>query len=96
MAAELTHQALQPHEIVTGLRVRAQLRLLRLTAMVQSFKWEHGRLPNQLSEAVPADLGQDPLSREAFHYQIQAPGYKLFSAGIPATGEIQLTYRRPS
>lgn len=74
-----------------ALRTRTQLRLLKLHAEIQKFRWQHGRLPAQLGE-VTSDPGEvDPLTGEAFSYQQQPHGYKLVSKGTRQTGEIDLS-----
>ena len=74
-----------------ALRTRTQLRLLKLHAEIQMFRWQHGRLPAQLGE-VTSDPGEvDPLKGEAFSYQQQPHGYKLVSKGTRQTGEIDLS-----
>lgn len=79
----------------TVLRNRCQLRLLRLHCQVIAFRWKHERLPTKLAEAVPEAELADPLSGEAFQFELRDGGYRLYSKGIPATGEIELRYRRP-
>ena len=81
--------------MVLAMRSRAQFRLLRLHALIQSFKWQHGRLPRLITEAASAAEIFDPLTGEAFHYQPMPSGYKLYSKGVSPTGEIELAYHKP-
>lgn len=74
---------------------RTQLRLLGLSASVIRYKWDHGKLPNALADAVAADRVKDPLSQGDFQYERQgAWGFRVFSKGAPGIGEIGLKYRR--
>lgn len=75
-------------------RDRTQIRLLKLHALIQIFRWHHGHLPVKLEQAAPKD-SIDPLTDEAYIYEPSGTGYKLASKGIPQTGEIQLRYSRP-
>ncbi|MCC7229994.1 MAG: hypothetical protein IT203_06340 [Fimbriimonadaceae bacterium] len=75
---------------------RTQLRLLGLSAAVIRFKWDTGKLPTNLVEAVKPELVKDPLSGEDFVYERQgAWGFRVYSKGVPGIGEIGLKYRRP-
>jgi len=80
--------------IPVGLQVRVQLRLLRLHALIQKFRWMHGRLPAQLGEVSASAEILDPLTGEPFHLEHQLTGYKLYSAGIAGIGEIGLTSKK--
>ncbi|HRF61069.1 MAG TPA: hypothetical protein PLH94_14285 [Fimbriimonadaceae bacterium] len=74
---------------------RTQLRLLRLHALVLRYRWEHDRLPALLSDAVvKADL-VDPITGQAFQYEVREGTYRLYSKGWAGSGEIELLYRRP-
>jgi hypothetical protein len=77
-------------------RQRTQLRLLALHGMILEYKWENNKLPAKLSDAVAAASCQDPLSGQSFVYERKADGYRLYSRGIKATGQIELNYRRPT
>jgi hypothetical protein len=73
---------------------RARLRLLRLTAQIQRYTWIYDQLPSKLSDAVPASELRDPLNLKAYGYEPHADGtYRLYSLGVPATGEIEMTGR---
>jgi hypothetical protein len=75
--------------LMTG---RTQLRLLHLHAKVLEFRWKSGRLPASLAELILAKTETyDPLSRKPFIYTPKGDSYKLASAGVPETGEIELT-----
>lgn len=78
-----------------SLRMRAQLRLLRLHAWVLAFRWEYDRLPARLAEAVPEEALIDPANGTPFEYIVTETGYRLVSAGRPGIGEISLRYQRP-
>lgn len=75
---------------------RTQLRLVRLAALVQSFKWENDRLPKSLAEAVEASDIVDPVSRGQFQYEVSEQTFRVYSKGSTTTGEIGLRYIRPS
>lgn len=76
-------------------KVRTQMRLLRLHAFIQRFRLAQGRLPTSLAELkLPKQETYDPLANRAFVYVNNVYKYKLASAGIPLTGEIELKYRR--
>lgn len=77
-------------------RGRTQIRLLGLHARILNFKWHHGKLPSNLSDAAPQDLVVDPLSNEPFVYELRDDGYRLYSKGIKQTGPIELKYKRPA
>jgi len=76
------------------IRNRTQIRLLRLTAQVVQFKWEHDRLPSRLDEAVPPRDLSDPVSKESFQYEQIPGGFRVYSKGTPRTGDIGLKYVR--
>jgi hypothetical protein len=86
------------HEVMLSImKSRTQLRLLQLHARIIEFRWESGRFPNTLDELKrPHDEIYDPLSHSLFNYAVSNNAYKLSSAGIPETGEIELRYRAPS
>ncbi|MCO5297890.1 MAG: hypothetical protein M9921_13660 [Fimbriimonadaceae bacterium] len=75
-------------------RMRTQLRLLGLGARVIAFKWEHERLPTRLEDAAPAAELDDPLSGDKFQYTPMGDRFRVFSKGVPATGEIDIKYVR--
>lgn len=75
-------------------RNRTQLRLLGLAARVLAFKWEHERLPNDLADAAPEAEIADPLSGDKFQYTPMGDRFRVFSKGVPATGEIDIKYVR--
>jgi len=79
----------------SALRSRCQLRLLGLHAKIIGFRWKNERLPNRLSEAAPEEDITDPINGDKFQYELREGGYRLYSKGIPQTGEIELRYRRP-
>lgn len=75
---------------------RTQLRLLGLSAAVIRYKWDTGKMPTNLRDAVKPELVKDPLSGEEFAYERQgAWGFRVYSKGVPGIGEIGLKYRRP-
>jgi hypothetical protein len=79
----------------TALRSRCQVRLLGLHARIIQFRWKNERLPDRLSEAVPEEDLIDPMNGDKFQFELREGGYRLYSKGIPETGEIELRYRRP-
>jgi hypothetical protein len=81
---------------VASIRIRTQLRLLRLHAWVLGYRWEHDRLPTRLSDAVPNGAHIDPANGEPFEYVTTPEGYRLVSTGRPGLGEVALRYRRPT
>jgi hypothetical protein len=71
---------------------RMQLRLFRLHAQVERFRWEHGRLPHRLEELPQQEWAIDPLRDEPFGYDLlSADTFRVYSKGLPETGEITLT-----
>ncbi len=78
-------------------RIRTQLRLLLLHALVLEYRWQEGSLPTKLSEAVSASELTDPITGKEFRYELPGRhGYRLYSAGFGDSGEIELKYRRPA
>lgn len=78
------------------LKSRTQMRLLRLNAFVQSYKWNYGNLPEKLADAVPAADLLDPLNGGEFQYELKsAYEYRLSSAGNKRVPEMDLVFRRP-
>jgi hypothetical protein len=85
------------HLVLSVVRTRTQLRLLRLHARIIGFRWESGRLPMSLDElGLTHDQIYDPLSRTLFKFEAASGSYKLLSAGIRETGPIELRYQPPS
>lgn len=75
-------------------KTRAQIRLLRLHLLITSFRWEHRRLPESLSQLQAPEAVRDPLGGE-FQYEVRGESsYRLYSKGTKAIGEIDLLYRR--
>ncbi len=53
------------------------------------------RLPKSLEEMrLPTEDTYDPLSKQPFAYELKSGVYRLFSRGVPETGEIELKYKR--
>ena len=78
------------------LRGRTLMRLLRLHCLVIQYQWEHGTFPPTLAAAgIPAADQSDPFSGKQFQFVLQGGSYRLFSLGIPQTGEIELKYQAP-
>lgn len=76
------------------MRSRVQLRLLRLHARVSIFRWEHRRLPNNLSDVAPPAETRDPFSGQLFEFlPTGKSSYRLYSRGFKRSGEIELTYK---
>lgn len=73
---------------------RTQIRLLALVGSVIRFRWEHGRWPNKLAEAVGDKGIFDPANNDEFQYEIQGNGFRVYSKGTKSLGEIALKYRR--
>jgi len=83
----------QYNSLSAALRIRAQLRILRLHARIQAYKWRNGRLPNALSDAATNLEIQDPLSGKPFLFEIQKDmTYRIYSDGNQSTGQIDLTF----
>jgi hypothetical protein len=76
-------------------KARCQARLLSLHGSVIRYKWEHGKLPDSLGQAVSKDRTLDPLSQQEFVYERQGfHGFRIYSRGSKETGEMGLKYRR--
>ena len=74
---------------------RTQIRLLGLYASVIRYKWENGRLPQKLEDAVGAARVADPVGENPFTYTPAGPwSFTIVSRGWPAVGQIGLKYRR--
>lgn len=81
---------------IMAVRNRAQLRVLRLHGLIQSYRWERGVLPKSLKDLPRQDAVTDPLGNGEFQYTLQGDTYDLFSKGHSATGPIGLVYKRPA
>lgn len=77
-------------------RNRTQIRLLALAGAVIRYRWEHDRWPTNLTEAVGNARVLDPANGGKFQYEVQGSGFRVYSEGTKATGEIALRYRRQS
>jgi hypothetical protein len=83
-------------EILAAMKVRAQVRILKLHTLVLEYRWKHNRLPVNLREAnVEVAALEDPLSGKQFVYEPHADRniYRLFSPGNKDTGVVELKYR---
>jgi hypothetical protein len=77
-------------------RTRAQLRLLRLHALIQSYRWKTGHLPGGLRDVADAKDLTDPFSGKGFRYVVlDTNRYNLFSEGQPGMGTVGLVYHKP-
>jgi len=83
------------HEfMVSVLRRRTQLRLLRLHCRILAYRFESGHYPKNLEEMrIDRSEIYDPLSRKPLQYTVEGLSYKAFSAGNQETGQIELNYR---
>lgn len=82
-------------EVLAILKSRAQLRLLRLHALIHEFRWLSGSYPDSLQAMkLPREDTYDPLSQKSFRYEIKDGAYRLYSLGVKETGPIELKYRR--
>lgn len=72
---------------------RTQLRLLRLHAAIQKFRWENLALPGSLA-MLPKALTADPVGNGTFTYETNGKTYELYSQGYKSTGAIHLRYRK--
>ena len=95
--AEFLLQQMVPvlgHVGTAAAKERTQMRLLRLAARVVAFRWEHERLPNTLEDAAPAAEIADPLTGDRFQYTPMSDRFRVYSKGVPVTGEIDIRYVR--
>lgn len=77
-----------------GIRIRTQIRLLRLHALVELFRLENDRLPDTLSESCSIEDMKDPAFGGEYRYEPLGKGaYRLYSKGNSTTGEIELGSR---
>jgi hypothetical protein len=76
-------------------RMRTQLRLLKLHAAIQIYKWNWNALPDTLTQVAASSDIADPLSLVDFQYERQSTGYRLYSKGNSQLGEIEIRYRMP-
>jgi len=73
-----------------------QQRLLWVHAAVLRYRWENGRLPTKLSDAVEENIATCPLTDKPFVYnRLSGGGFEVKSQGVTKTGEITLTSRPP-
>lgn len=79
--------------LLSALRVRTQMRLLRLHAAIQLFRWEHLSFPSSLT-LLPEKYIKDPVTDGMFEYRILGNEYELFSKGTKSLGPIHLRYRK--
>lgn len=76
--------------------IRTRLRLLGLYASVVRYKWEKGRLPGTLEDAVDASRVTDPLTGDKFAFEPQGVwDFRIYSQGTEGTGPIDLNYQDP-
>jgi hypothetical protein len=79
------------------MRIRAQLRLLRLHAKLLTYKWDTGQMPASIEKFATKEDLADPLSGTQFRYQLFTnKTYRLYSPGTPITGEVELIYQPPA
>lgn len=86
--------AFRPTDITRFVIVdRIQLRLLDLHMRIIDYRWRNGKFPEKLSDAAPANLAIDPATNSEFIYSLnQTRKYRLYSKGLPETGQIDLAY----
>lgn len=71
-------------------------RLLRVSGAVIRHRWEQGRLPSTLADAVGETLARCPISDKPLLYQRHPEGgFTVKSPGTDQTGEIRLGSRPP-
>ena len=72
-----------------------QLRVLVATARVHQFRFQNGRLPNNLQEAL-GGFANDPLTNQPFIYQkLSRQEFRIASRGSKKLGRIGLIYTKP-
>ncbi len=82
--------------LMANAKATTQLRLLKLHAMVQIFRYQWGKLPESLKEAVTQSKDrQDPLATGEFQFEkLTERSYRLYSKGNKEIGEIDLRFKR--
>ncbi len=82
--------------LMANAKATTQLRLLKLHAQVQIYRYQWGKLPATLQEAVPLRKDRiDPFATGEFQYEpLSERGYRLYSKGNKAIGEIDLKFKR--
>lgn len=71
-----------------------QLRLLRAHCCILRHRWNTGRLPERLSDAMPHSYAADDSAPLGFVYVREGnQRYQLYSSGLPSTGRIDLLYK---
>lgn len=78
--------------LLTTLKVRTQVRLLRLHAAIQLFRWENLSYPSTL-KLLPEKYTKDPATDGTFEYTLLGNEYELFSKGTKSLGPVHLRYR---
>ena len=61
---------------------RLQLRLLAVHTAIRKFRWNHDRLPKDLSELKAKAVTTDPVNGKPFLYKMDGETYTLTSAGV--------------
>lgn len=75
-------------------KARTQFRLARLHCEIQSYRFQHEKLPDSLSDLTQAFI-LDPVAKGFFVLERIGQGYRLYSKGNGTLGEIELKYRPP-
>lgn len=71
-------------------------RLLRVAGAVIRYRWEQGRLPSTLADAIEEGLARCPISDQPLVYKRHPEGgFLVMSPGTEKTGEIRLLSRPP-
>jgi hypothetical protein len=69
------------------IREAARIRILASHCAIHRYRWEHDRLPVDLSEARLGDLAVDPFTGQPLQYRARGRRYSLTSAGAPAPAD---------
>jgi hypothetical protein len=82
--------------LMANAKATTQLRLLKLHALVQIYRYKWNKLPDTLPQAVDqAGDRHDPLATGEFMYEkLNQRSYRLYSRGNKLTGEIDLKFVR--
>jgi hypothetical protein len=76
-------------------RMRTQLRILRLSALVRLYELQTGDLPDSLSELDGQEAVYDPLANAPFSYSKNHERFSILSQEGATGGQIGITYTRP-
>jgi len=76
-------------------RTRTQLRILRLRALIESYRLKNSRLPSSLADLSTPDATADPYAASQFNYTVSGDTYNVSSAMTDKGFPIEMVRRLP-